>query len=428
MVFRRLAANVLISALQMTPTFVYYYFCFPGEIQIVAYSMLVFPSPLLVPLYYRIYRRVLGMPQTTSLMFMEWLILGQYLSMLIYLTASSFWSTAVSGTMPHSYLHISDIIAMASTAVIVWSMWFPLRALVRRTGHFLPSLNGDVPKERVVKGMSTACLSIIMNYMLLVFCNISLAVIPRPNMDAQMIWTFALMLVLQGYRLIDQYQSKRINVLEWQRSAAESYTDSLMRTLDELRNIKHDFSNILQVYGGYISARDLDGLRDYHQDLAGEMQHLSADTQLLEALRPRAAVYNLLAAKQHSAKLHGLSFEFGAVGPLRDIALGDIDLCRILGNLLDNAIEAAAESDQRSIALECRRESIPAVTVTLANTTGKQPDAARLFDHGYTTKPGHSGRGLCIVRDLLLDRDCGNLHTEQDAQTFIAHLQLWTTA
>lgn len=85
-------------------------------------------------------------------------------------------------------------------------------------------------------------------------------------------------------------------------------------------------------------------------------------------------------------------------------ALDDLDALTVLGNLVHNATEAVSEMPQ------ARRK----VTVTIlqngASTDFRvrdwgrgltQEDDDRIFDNEFTTKPGHSGIGLSLVRKIV---------------------------
>lgn len=421
---RLLLGIFLISLAQMLPIFIHHAFIYPADSGIVAYSVLTYPLPLMLPLYYWVYRRVFHAPENMSLVFMEWVLLCQYIVMLIYRLMNAVWTTLLEDYWTGLNMFSADVPAMVSTSVIAWITWIALRGIVKRTGHYM-QLSREYPLEEVKKTLPSTVVSCLINYLMLVFSSIALVANRHPDATYNVVWVYLLMLCLQAYWVIDQYLTKRLAALEWQKKVSQLYTDSLVRALDELRGIKHDFGNILQVYGGYISTQDLQGLNSYHASVMGEMQHIGGNMALVEALRPRTALYHLLSMKLHVAQRMGVVVEVTEVGALCEVGVEDLDLCRILGNLMDNAIEAAMESAERRVVLSCRRESVAAVLVAIGNSYSQQPDAARLFDPGYTTKPGHSGRGLCIVRDLLLDRDCGTLYTDQDGRTFTAHLRLW---
>ncbi len=63
------------------------------------------------------------------------------------------------------------------------------------------------------------------------------------------------------------------------------------------------------------------------------------------------ALKGLIISKNLQALDQGLNFEVGMIGTLGHIPMNEIDLCRIVGILLDNAIEAAGESERKEVNL-----------------------------------------------------------------------------
>ena len=80
------------------------------------------------------------------------------------------------------------------------------------------------------------------------------------------------------------------------------------------------------------------------------------------------------------------------------------NLIRVFGNLLDNAIEAAADSEDKYIILHIlKKES--SVFFIIYNTFREKPDLEKIFEKGYTTKGDGHGNGLYFVKKYLEKRD-----------------------
>ena len=85
-----------------------------------------------------------------------------------------------------------------------------------------------------------------------------------------------------------------------------------------------------------------------------------------------------------------------------EINIYDVNI--ILGNLLDNAIEAAADSKDKYIILHIlKKES--SVFFIIYNTFREKPDLEKIFEKGYTTKGDEHGNGLYFVKEYLEKRD-----------------------
>ena len=77
-----------------------------------------------------------------------------------------------------------------------------------------------------------------------------------------------------------------------------------------------------------------------------------------------------------------------------------LDLCRIMGNLLDNAIDAAKESDEKVISL-IMLKSGELYSITLCNSFKGEIDMAKIWKRGYSTKGKNRGLGLNIVKKMI---------------------------
>ena len=75
-------------------------------------------------------------------------------------------------------------------------------------------------------------------------------------------------------------------------------------------------------------------------------------------------------------------------------------VCRIFGILLDNAIDAATESDEKRISLEMYRLDQKLVFVVM-NTFKGDFNVAKIQEKGYTTKGKGHGNGLNYVRNII---------------------------
>ena len=74
------------------------------------------------------------------------------------------------------------------------------------------------------------------------------------------------------------------------------------------------------------------------------------------------------------------------------------DLVTILGNLVDNAVEATAEAARPRVEVTVRRSDDHVLLRVADNGPGIDPDAAqRVFERGWSTKEGERGLGLALV-------------------------------
>lgn len=242
------------------------------------------------------------------------------------------------------------------------------------------------------------------------------------------------LLSLLIYFLISMYSLSRTNKLEITTENLEEerlYNKTLTILYDNIRGFKHDFNNIVQAIGGYISTENMEGLKDYYSDLLTDCKKVNNLAVLNPELINNPAVYSLLTSKYHTAAELGITMNFDIFIDLKTLNIKTYDLTRILGILLDNAIEACNKCDEKDIYITIRKDSkanrqLIVVENTYAN---KSVDTDRIFEKGYTSKIEDDGKnhglGLWEVRQILNKNNNLNLFTTKSNRLFKQQLEIY---
>ena len=103
------------------------------------------------------------------------------------------------------------------------------------------------------------------------------------------------------------------------------------------------------------------------------------------------------------------------------------EFARILGILLDNAIEASSESEEKIINITFRNDTKNnRQLITIENTyKNKDIDTEKIFEKGVTEKENHTGLGLWEVRKILNKNNNANLFTSKTDNFFSQQLELY---
>ncbi len=103
------------------------------------------------------------------------------------------------------------------------------------------------------------------------------------------------------------------------------------------------------------------------------------------------------------------------------------ELTRVLGILLDNAIEASCVCDKKIINVEMRNDaSRNRQLVIIENTySEKDIDTDMIFEKGYSSKPNNSGLGLWEAREIMKRNKNLNLFTTKNDDFFIEQLEMY---
>jgi two-component system sensor histidine kinase AgrC len=87
------------------------------------------------------------------------------------------------------------------------------------------------------------------------------------------------------------------------------------------------------------------------------------------------------------------------------------DLCTILGVYLDNAIDAAKQSDKKQIGIEIYPYQ-DVIRIAISNTYRGTLDINKFYNYGYTTKGVGRGYGLALVKSIVEKNKHFNEHRE----------------
>jgi two-component system sensor histidine kinase AgrC len=168
----------------------------------------------------------------------------------------------------------------------------------------------------------------------------------------------------------------------------------------ELRHFKHDHVNILSSLYGYAQNNDLASLRSYLQE-----QLIPYSRGIALPAAPLAQLANvkipelkgLLSVKAINARSVGAEISFEVPAPVDEIHMNTVDLCRVAGILLDNAIEAS-EGRKGTVRVMLSAAG-HGTALVVANKVDAPLDLSLIFKKGYTTKEkaehgGNTKRGL----------------------------------
>lgn len=230
------------------------------------------------------------------------------------------------------------------------------------------------------------------------------------------------------YFFISMYSLIRTNKLEQTKQDLETeklYNKTLILLHDNIRCFKHDFNNIVQAIGGYIALNDIDGLKDYYKNLLEDCKQ----TNNLNILNPETinnpSIYSLLTNKYYLASEKGIKMTFNIFTDLQKINFNIYEFTRILGILLDNAIEAAQETDEKLIEIEFRNDKQKQLFIIENSCKDNNISTTQIFEKGYSTKENNSGIGLWKVHNILSKNTNLDLFTTVQNNKFRQQLEVF---
>ena len=120
------------------------------------------------------------------------------------------------------------------------------------------------------------------------------------------------------------------------------YFEASAKADSEIRAIRHDMKNNIQVLMLLLEQGEHDKMREYLEEMGENLT--SAD---ISAHTGNTIADSIIAEK--TAKAEALRLSFECSGRITDIEISPVDMCKMLANLLDNAIEAASAPELSEI-------------------------------------------------------------------------------
>ena len=208
---------------------------------------------------------------------------------------------------------------------------------------------------------------------------------------------------------------KRIDA--YQRELIDTHYQEVDNMYRQIRGWRHDYRNHIQTMKVLAANGDLDGLKSYLDKLDTDLN--TVDTVIKTGNAMADAILN---SKISLAKSKNIPVHVDAHIPVK-LKTSELDLCCIIGNLFDNAIEAslALPESERMIRVYMDMKGTQLYLSFTNFTAGKKlKQTGRLF---RTTKGDGHGFGLIRI-DNIIERLDGYLSRNSEDGAFTTEILL----
>ena len=209
----------------------------------------------------------------------------------------------------------------------------------------------------------------------------------------------------------------------------KKYILALEKNNNEIRKFKHDFNNIILGLDGYINNDDFDKekLKKYFNST---IMNFNNNIELnniviakLDSIKV-SSLKSLITNKVLVAQNNNIDIDINIQGKINDFYTDEMQLSRVLGILLDNAIEASLEltHDKK---IEMNIIQIDKTTdIQISNTFNNTGTPIADFNkEGFSTKDTNRGLGLSSAHEIANKLNM-LLNTEIDGNTFVQILTI----
>lgn len=252
---------------------------------------------------------------------------------------------------------------------------------------------------------------------ILLLCSVGLYI-------AYFVLTF-IMIVL----IIKEYEvNARITMKQDSYDNLQEYMSQIEELYQNIRVFRHDYANIMASMFIYLKNNDIEGLKAYYEKHIFPLNHLlNKENDVISKLNNLniLELKGLVSVKINYALELNISVNLEITERIETIPMDTLDLVRITGILLDNAIEACQECTPSCIDLSMIKTN-QGVTFIVRNTyVKKELDYSKLGTPGISSKGTRRGIGLYNVRSILNKYDHITMDTEYEDQYFTQLIEIY---
>lgn len=206
--------------------------------------------------------------------------------------------------------------------------------------------------------------------------------------------------------------------IEYQNKILEKQVQEVQNLYMTMRGWRHDYHNHLQSMKAYVEMGQYEKLDDYIGLLEEDLDHIN---QLVET--GNVNLDAILNSKISYALSKEIEVEYKAVCP-PSLSISDIDLCALIGNLIDNAVESC-EKVQKENGKAYIRIYIGIFKKQLyISVTNATNEVVRKMDNEYITKKrGNHGFGLKRI-NLVVEKYNGYINRQNEPGVFVTEIML----
>lgn len=249
----------------------------------------------------------------------------------------------------------------------------------------------------------------------------------KANMTEVIIYNCAVCFIIVFINIYCLKSRSEISKKEEAVKSLEENNKNLLEITDNMRCFKHDFNNIIQAIDGYIYLDDMKSLQVYIKPLVEECHHVNVVDSLNCKKIDNPAIYGILLDKYRIAEKKNIQMNIEVLEGLKQLNERSYVVSRMLGILLDNAIEASNECDEKIVNVQVLKEpSRKRCIIKIENTyENKEIDTDKIFEKNYSTKKGNTGLGLWKIRDILKKDTSLDLFTSKDEEMFKQQIEIY---
>lgn len=187
-----------------------------------------------------------------------------------------------------------------------------------------------------------------------------------------------------------------------------------------IRAQRHDFNLHLHAVNGLLESGKYDECKEYVSKMVKETAYVNEVLPVYDT-----SISAMLYAYRADAENKGITMTFDITNNMKGLAPEAYEINRIIGNLLQNAIEAVSEQKDRAYGIAVKiYENGGCCVIDVSNKyEGNVSELSHVFEYSYTGKKNHEGLGLSTVQRIAESyKGMAYVEMDEDIVHFIVRL------
>ena len=239
--------------------------------------------------------------------------------------------------------------------------------------------------------------------------NINFGFLPYSSVFTLLVVFFGVFYVYT--QIISSKHEKQRKEDEYQ--SLQHYTDELERYQTAVRNFEHDYRNILSSLDSFIEEDDFAGLKQYYKSkikvVSETITHNHFALEALNKIKIRE-IKGVLSSKLMFARSEGIDAVIETEAEIDHIPVDTVILVRMLGIIMDNAIEELVSLEHGILRVGCFKDDGEILFIVQNTCRPDMPSLRQLRQSGFSTKGKKRGLGMSnlfelsnLIPNLILD-------------------------
>ncbi len=230
------------------------------------------------------------------------------------------------------------------------------------------------------------------------------------------ILSFVLLVIFLSVDIFKQFKKTEEDKLR------SRYNEVLEEYFEKIRADSHEYKNHLNAIYGILQVGDYDQIKDL---VKGYIQNVSNEDHLIELSKIKNQLIRaLIYSKISYATSIEINFKYYIKSSLESIGISDSELVIIMSNILNNAIEASSESDDKYVELTLsKKDNKYDIVVKNSVSNNDYINISEMFNYGYSSKGDERGVGLYNVKTIVYNNG-GEILVDIDENIFTMEIKI----